>query len=307
MNTKNDQNDIFRKLLEYQQIYLSYLYVEKGDYHGWRTNVFILVNFIQFSRFWCLYLVDVNSCLVNYLADPIVQLGTARNPINFIFAVWVLGGIFAAINIKLSEILLKRQKWTIIAQVINENKYYDVPINPLISKLFIYSVKINPLLGVFCLIIYSIPAFFQADYWFATIGLMVSLFGGFGGGVFYLNAAILHCLHHYSIAKYFDEKRKKLLIDKYSTIKKASLSKIGKILKEANQSNNFYSPICESTFLASFIGQVVVIYCIFFVELSFTFLFIFSTLLVLNFISGQSLYFLAGTNAQAKVKIVQLN
>lgn len=304
VNTFKSENR-FRKLLEYQQIYLSYLYTQKSDYHEWRTLLVICGTFIHFIRFMTLSAVDVPDSLVYYLADTTIRMGIARKSIIFLIYSFSFATLYGAYFIKRSEKMPKRQKWTIISNVINDNQYYGVAISEKASKWFIKLTQSITNQMVISISFLGIPCFFydqiEHPFLWASLGMIINAIAGLGHASFLYSPALLYSFHVYSIAKYFDEKQKYFKSTKETCLIHKCLPIVSRVLIDARKSNQFYFTIIQSLLTVSFTAQVIGLFYILFVGIDKYLMFSFTTFLIINFITGQSVFFLSSAFAQKKV------
>ena len=297
--------DFLRKCMEQQLVYLSYLQPDGilSTSKKWLMNILLLSQICISLRFLVLLFLDPNQHILNFIVDQNARLGQARNYFHTVGLLWVVASNYSGWKMLQSQKDPSRQRWIGISEALRTYRFHgygefrnSVKFGIIFNQIFIISSAIISFL-------YVIPFFLWAEPKFWIFGLAVAFHQAVCGTmVASWNMAPLYCLHMYLFGQVykFQVRDLRLISDhNFNSI----LSKWIKTIQDVNNAYNFYKPSNESAFCSTFAAQILIVYFVFFANISDTFKLVFGMYFVLNHVAGQSIHFFFSAYAQNMVSL----
>lgn len=302
-------DDIFaplRNYLERQCVYLSYLQPDRklNNQKKLISSVLHVSHIAIVVRLMILLIVKPGHPILYYIADQSVNAGIAREYLYLVVLIWTSSSNLTGLYLRLSEFSPSRQKWTGLSELFRTHRFHgesgfeiQTKIGIFLGHLFFYSAAIISFL-------YEIPFFFWAPkkYWFfgAVMAIHLSVCGAL---VASWNMVPLFCLHMYAFGCLYEIKCRKLPSIMKEELPKSLMRWIATLI-ELKSVYSFYEPSNRNAFVSTFIGQVLIVYFVFFSNTSTTFRAVFSIYFILNLIAGQSTHFFIANYTQKKVSFI---
>ncbi|XP_074602389.1 uncharacterized protein LOC141856043 [Brevipalpus obovatus] len=297
-----------RNYFNYQLVFIPYLQENgpRGDRSILFSWIVLITSLCLITKFLILIVINDESIWIYYLCDPFYKLIGARRALNFLLIQWLIAITLAQIFVKLSINDPRKQRWIVVAEALAKGFFHGHGPFHHELKLFNHFTR-SQILG--CLVttcFLTLPWFFWTDrsYWaFGIFWMLYHIYASvliiaFGPNISNLGFFTLYLSGQY-IESFIEE----------SEINSAKRRKTSYHLKEVTyffmelmDIFDFYRPFGNTAFISTFMAQVLVLFYVFFIELSSIIKVVFSVFLVLNFLAGQSTHFFFGSYTQGKIR-----
>lgn len=306
---KRDRLKLLRNYFNYQLVFIPYL--QKNTPRGHRNVLFswivLITSLCLITKFLITIVIDDESEWIYYLCDPFYKFIGARRALNFLLIQWLIAITSAQIFVKLSIKNPRKQRWIVVAEALEKGSFHGHgPFNREL-KLFNHFTRSQILgcLATTCFL--TLPWFFWTDrsYWpFGIFWMIYHVYASVLIIAFGPNISNLEFFTLYLSGKYIESFMVELQTNP-ETRRKTShhLREAISFLMELMDIFDFYRPFGNTAFISTFMAQVLVLYYVFFIELSSLIRIVFSVFLLLNFLAGQSTHFFFGSYTQGKVSL----
>lgn len=310
MKTLHDGKDKLKPIRNYFNRQLNFIpYIQEDTPSGRRNIIFSWINLVSgwclIVKFTTLIIIDNESVLVYYLCDPFYKLKEVRKVLNFLLCQWMIAMILQQILIKLTTIKPAKQRWIFISESLENGIFHDYGPFGVELRIFTYFTSSQIIGCAVTSLFLTLPWFSWTErkYWFyGILGMIVHFHGsimiiGFGP-----NVSNLGFLTLYLSGKYFEflEGKLKIGFENEKNLRH-HLRKIVSLSRELVDSFSFYQPFACIAFVSSFTAQVLLLFNVFFKQLSLIISLVFFVFFVINYLAGLSMHFFFGSYTQAKV------